>query len=120
MVESASQFWWQKKGLKTATPSDFQAKKRALFPVHVLEYSNNGIQGKHKRSLSSEATSPAAESVKQETIAEHGKGDYAVLLPDDASAAFDQHLWQESITAWSIVTCTLLSGFAFLLLCQTC
>ena len=71
----ASQFWWQK-GPQDNKESHRQLNKRALFPVHVLEYSDDGIQAISGQALPPQAESPLAaepQSSSKEAVL-HGRG----------------------------------------------
>ena len=77
--DGASQFWWQQR------PQDGHrhSNKRALFPVHVLEYSDNSVEASIRTSVSPEAPHAAAaeyQTINKETSHLHSKGDAWHLL----------------------------------------
>ena len=75
--EGVSQFWWQK---GSRSPSHKQPHKRDLFPVHVLEYSDNGASGRNTLALSPRAVPAAVPTVLEpehstdSSAAMHSKG----------------------------------------------
>ena len=82
--DGASQFWWQQKP-QDAKSGYMHSNKRALFPVHVLEYSDNGIETSGRTPLSPEASLAAAAEYQpssKETAHLHSKGNERHLLPD--------------------------------------
>lgn len=79
--EGVSQFWWQK---GSRSPSHKQPHKRDLFPVHVLEYSDNGASGRNTLALSPRAVPAAVPTVLEpehstdSSAAMHSKGEQAM------------------------------------------
>ena len=77
-------FWWQQRP-QDAKFGHRHSNKRALFPVHVLEYSDNGTKASSKTSHSSEAPLAAAaeyQSSSKETSHLQSKGEERHILPD--------------------------------------
>lgn len=71
-----NQFWWQT-GPQDNNSSRGQSHKRALFPVQVLEYSDDGIRGDAGQGMPSKAAlPPLAEhlSSSKEAVSLHSKG----------------------------------------------
>ena len=76
--DSPSQFWWQQQP-QDVKPSHRHPNKRALFPVHVLEYSDNSIQPSTRTPYPPKAPLAPAAEYHSSTSTMHNKGNRQYL-----------------------------------------
>ncbi|KAL0037503.1 hypothetical protein WJX77_000390 [Trebouxia sp. C0004] len=77
ITESPTQFWWQNGANSPRQTSNELPKKRALFPVHVVEYTTEGVRNRAHPALNAKAAPVAALESKQtasDSISLHSKG----------------------------------------------
>ena len=78
ITESPTHFWWQNGPKSPQQTSHELLKKRALFPVQIVEYTDEGVKDRTHPALSAEVAHMATHEQKQtasDGTSLHSKGE---------------------------------------------